>query len=352
MFDEAYVLKDAGALRVPNNAGFDPGMEIAVTPQQIAFANPIRPQQKGYIYIWVSNESENNKVWFDDLKVTYRSRRVTQATDYYAYGSVLREQKTPEELTYRYKYQGQYAEKDEETGWSHFELREYDPIVGRWTATDPYGQYYSPYIGMGNNPVSSTDPDGGLDDVYTSTSNKQTSIIKTNDNFDRVFIDGKLSAIQNKGWGQSMFSDARLFDSYNFDFYNQTCGAQLRDDNMFARLYKNAPSQEAQNNLFKASISNRDPSILYGTLALAAAPIAVGELLGAAATFDIATTLNTGNWWRLGSGWNPAIQAKNIRLAWGAHVKHLKEVPKLLRPVNQWLRKFGGGHKDFPNWRP
>lgn len=160
VFDEGYVLKDAGAMRVPDAAGFDPGMEIAVTPKQVAFLNPIRPQQKGYIYIWVSNESENTKVWFDDLKVTHRSRRVTQATDYYAYGSVLREQKTPEELTYRYKYQGQYAEKDEETGWSHFELREFDPVVARWTASDPAGQYYSPYLGMGNNPLNLIDPDG------------------------------------------------------------------------------------------------------------------------------------------------------------------------------------------------
>jgi len=127
----------------------------------VSFANPIRPQQKGYIYIWVSNESENTKVWFDDLKVTHRSRRVTQATDYYAYGSVLREQKTPEELTYRYKYQGQYAEKDEETGWEHFELREFDPIIGRWTSKDPKGEFYSPYVGMGNNPISNNDPDGG-----------------------------------------------------------------------------------------------------------------------------------------------------------------------------------------------
>jgi RHS repeat-associated protein len=44
---------------------------------------------------------------------------------------------------------------------NHFELREYDPIIGRWTSKDPAGQYYSPYVGMGNNPVSGTDPDGG-----------------------------------------------------------------------------------------------------------------------------------------------------------------------------------------------
>jgi len=37
----------------------------------------------------------------------------------------------------------------------------YDPIIGRWFAPDPYGQYPSPYLVMGNNPVSSVDPDGG-----------------------------------------------------------------------------------------------------------------------------------------------------------------------------------------------
>src|SRR5690606_20047985 len=45
---------------------------------------------------------------------------------------------------------------------NHFELREYDPVIGRWIATDPYGQYWSPYIGMGNNPVDGIDADGGF----------------------------------------------------------------------------------------------------------------------------------------------------------------------------------------------
>ena len=73
---------------------------------------------------------------------------------------MIREQKTDDSF-YRYGYQGQFSEKDEETGWNHFELREYNPIVGRWTSKDRYGQYWSPYSGMGNNPVSGIDPDGG-----------------------------------------------------------------------------------------------------------------------------------------------------------------------------------------------
>jgi hypothetical protein len=36
----------------------------------------------------------------------------------------------------------------------------YDSGKGRWFAPDPAGQYWSPYVGMGNNPVSLVDPDG------------------------------------------------------------------------------------------------------------------------------------------------------------------------------------------------
>jgi RHS repeat-associated protein len=60
---------------------------------------------------------------------------------------------------YRYAYQGQ--EKDPETGKEAFELRLWDGRIGRWLSPDPYGQYASPYLGMGNNPISSIDPDGG-----------------------------------------------------------------------------------------------------------------------------------------------------------------------------------------------
>jgi RHS repeat-associated protein len=60
-----------------------------------------------------------------------------------------------------YDYQGQYSEKDPVTGLNNFELRIYDARIGRWLTTDPQGQYNSPYEGMGNNPVSGTDPTGG-----------------------------------------------------------------------------------------------------------------------------------------------------------------------------------------------
>ena len=45
-------------------------------------------------------------------------------------------------------------------------MRLWDGRIGRWLTTDPKGQYSSPYLGMGNNPISLTDPDGGSADWH------------------------------------------------------------------------------------------------------------------------------------------------------------------------------------------
>jgi len=64
---------------------------------------------------------------------------------------------------YRYGYQGQFAEKDPETGLNSFETRMYDSRIGRWLTTDPAGQYWSPYMGMGNNGTNRIDNNGKTD---------------------------------------------------------------------------------------------------------------------------------------------------------------------------------------------
>ncbi|MBT1686910.1 LamG-like jellyroll fold domain-containing protein [Dawidia soli] len=69
----------------------------------------------------------------------------------------------PVNKRYRHGYQGQFAEHDEETGWNHFEMREYDPIIGRWLVPDPQDVHWSPYLAMNNNPVNSVDPTGGCE---------------------------------------------------------------------------------------------------------------------------------------------------------------------------------------------
>ena len=62
---------------------------------------------------------------------------------------------------YRYGYQGQYSEMDNETGYNSFDLRMYDANDGRWLCPDPFHQFHSPYMAMGNNFINGVDPDGG-----------------------------------------------------------------------------------------------------------------------------------------------------------------------------------------------
>jgi len=61
---------------------------------------------------------------------------------------------------YKHGYQGQFTEKDEEVNWDAFELRNWDGRLARWTSIDPANQFWSPYLGMGNDPVNLFDPDG------------------------------------------------------------------------------------------------------------------------------------------------------------------------------------------------
>ena len=83
---------------------------------------------------------------------------VNSATDYYPFGMPMPKRRWGAN-GYRYAYQGQ--EIDPETGKEAFQLRLWDGRIGRWLTTDPKGEFSSPYLGMGNNPMNKIDPDGG-----------------------------------------------------------------------------------------------------------------------------------------------------------------------------------------------
>jgi hypothetical protein len=85
LFNSSFSMVDAGAIRVPTAAGFDPGNEATSSPARVGF-QPLTVSTAGYMYIWVSNETEATKVWFDDLKVSHTQDVVTQTTDYGPWG--------------------------------------------------------------------------------------------------------------------------------------------------------------------------------------------------------------------------------------------------------------------------
>ncbi len=122
----------------------------------------IAAEKNGYVYIYCSNESPVD-VFFDNLQVVHTRGQILEEAHYYPYGMKIANisSRAAGALQNRYLYQGDFSEFDEETGYNEFYLRHYDPQIGRWTTADPYGQFASPYIGMGNSPAGMVDPDGG-----------------------------------------------------------------------------------------------------------------------------------------------------------------------------------------------
>jgi len=124
----------------------------------------------GFLYIYVANETAlNQEVYFDDLRILHESDEqslvVLQTNEYYPFG--MQTSNSWEDEAYAYLdasalYQSLFSEYDTLTGTHDFLLRNYDAVLGRWLQTDPYQQYDSPYLGMGNYPHMGTDEDGGF----------------------------------------------------------------------------------------------------------------------------------------------------------------------------------------------
>jgi RHS repeat-associated protein len=110
-------------------------------------------------------------------------------TDYYPFGEPMPNKHTTDG-NYRYAFQGQ--EKDGETGMEAFELRLWDGRIGRWLTVDPCHEFFSPYVGMGNNPISLIDPDGGSTTPTDFVNTKTGETVYINDGMDQVvFVNDK-----------------------------------------------------------------------------------------------------------------------------------------------------------------
>jgi RHS repeat-associated protein len=122
----------------------------------------IKAPKNGYAMVYLSNESKT-PVYFDDFAVTHVRGRIVEENAYYPYGLKIKgiSAKAIDKGENKYGYQGEFAEDEEETGWDEFDLRTYDPQIGRWNGMDPYEQFASPYIGIGSDPINNIDPDGG-----------------------------------------------------------------------------------------------------------------------------------------------------------------------------------------------
>ena len=71
--------------------------------------------------------------------------------------------------------------------------------AGRWISPDPLSEEYpdwTPYRYGLNNPLRYTDPTGLLEDDYTTKQDGSIEVVKTNDKFDRFFIENKENKVE------------------------------------------------------------------------------------------------------------------------------------------------------------
>ncbi|HVT84409.1 MAG TPA: DUF6443 domain-containing protein [Chitinophagaceae bacterium] len=145
----------------------------AGTLNTVAPGSAIPITKNGYLYIWVSNETQNWDVFFDNLSVQHRQGPVLEENAYYPFGLTMqgisdKALKTNyAENKYRYNAgtELQNEEFSDGSGLETYETsyRSLDPQLGRFGQIDPMADEYHPFstyqYGI-NNPNYFNDPLG------------------------------------------------------------------------------------------------------------------------------------------------------------------------------------------------
>ncbi|HEY8934120.1 MAG TPA: RHS repeat-associated core domain-containing protein, partial [Cyclobacteriaceae bacterium] len=216
LYDKHGNLVSHDNIQVSGDAEITADKPITFEHERLSFN--LTMEQGGFLYVFVSNlTNENLDVYFDDLRIKQTMSNIVAGGDYYPYGLAIDDRQIDRQ-PFRYGYQGKNAEKDDETGWNHFELREYDPVVGRWTTADPKRIGFSPYIGMYNNLTGATDSDGGGPDDYIIHSTGLIEYVPTGnvDNFYYLTAENQLVTLA-EGWQRNANGLMQLPQSFSFN---------------------------------------------------------------------------------------------------------------------------------------
>jgi RHS repeat-associated protein len=137
----------------------------------------IEINRNGYVYIYVSNESDL-KVLFDNLSVTHEQGRLVEETHYYPFGLTMAGISSkaigPVQNKFQFNDGTEFESKEfsDGTGLDLYatEFRRYDPQLGRFWQIDELAELntgLSPFVFANNNPILLNDPLGLFGDTTT-----------------------------------------------------------------------------------------------------------------------------------------------------------------------------------------
>lgn len=167
-----WVLFDEQLKYVASNSGVDPvgGDNTSTVYPHVILDKPV--DKSGYLYVFVSNETPNINVYFDNLQVTHKRGSLLEECHYYPFGLAIAGISS-KSLAFggaenKYKYNSKEEQRKEFSDgsgldWMDYGARMYTSQLGRYFSQDRLSEKFNsftPYSYVNNDPIHFTDTNG------------------------------------------------------------------------------------------------------------------------------------------------------------------------------------------------